>query len=452
MDRYHLVGVGGVGMSPLAQILAEDAAKGLPVRVQGSDRSHDRGERPAHFKHLADLGVKLVPQDGSGVKQWLRAVVVSTAIEDGNPDISAARARHIPIIHRSDLLAGFLERGTSVAVTGTSGKSSVTAMLGHILAANWKDPLVIGGAAMLNFKDKLRSGHARHGKGPVIIEADESDGTVVAYYPDIAVITSLSLDHKPVHEVREMFKTLARQTRKALIVPKALAPSLRPYTQARVVTFGIDQGHVRAAAVRQDGPTLRFRIGLTPFEMTTVGRFQVLNAVAATAAALELGLSKNQAAQALKTYAGVDRRFNILGHSHCGATVVDDYAHNPEKLAAAIHAARHLGKRVGLIFQPHGFGPTRMLKDHLKDTFSKNLRRDDGLFLLPIYYAGGTVTRDVSSEDLIPDANPATRQVADNKDHLLDLLRSWTRSGDVLLLTGARDPDLGAFAHKLLDV
>ncbi len=450
--RYHLVGVGGVGMCALAQaLLCVGQRDGLDVKVQGSDRSFDRGERSGHFDLLKSAGIKLVTQNGAAIKGWLTAVVVSTAIEEDNPDIQAARALKVPILHRSELLADILHSGAGVAVAGTSGKSSTTAMLGHALAANWKDPLVIGGAAMLNFTDKNATGHVRCGAGPVVIEADESDGTLERYNPQIGLVSSITLDHKPLSELKPMFEQFVGRVTQRVVVHHSLKARLKPFVKKGVelVDYGIGEGSLRAWALRQDGDNLFFRVGQAKYHLKAVGHYNVLNALATTAAAQALGLSKSQVAQALVTYSGVERRFVLLGRTKNGVMVVDDYAHNPEKLKAALLAARHLGGRVALVFQPHGFGPTRLMKDALSRCFRLHLRKQDGLFLLPIYYAGGTVQRDICSEHLLPGKGPAHQLSMGGRPALLKALREWAMPGDVILLASARDPTLGELAQQI---
>ncbi len=449
--RYHLVGVGGVGMCALAQaLIAEGQRQGWDCKVQGSDRAFDRGERPEHFKKLKAAGIQLVPQDGSAVKRWHTAVVVSTAIEQHNADIAAAEALRVPIVHRSEVLAGLLHGGHGVAIGGTSGKSSTTAMLGHALAVAGRDPFVIGGAAMMNFTGKAATGHVRAGDGPVVIEADESGGTLEAYAPHVAVVTSLALDHKPLRELKPLFRKFVARAQEAVVLNVDLLPLLGPSAKKKIVSYGIGVGKVRAWDIRQDGLELTFRIGRTRFCLPMVGRYNVLNALAATAVARHLGVRTGEVAGALETYAGVERRFIVLGKSKRGVWVVDDFAHNPEKIKAAIHAARHLGGRMAAVFQPHGYGPTRLMHKQLRRAFHFDLRRDDALFLLPIYYAGGTVVRDIASEDLLPQSNRlTTAMVAPDRGALVQAVTDWAEPGDTVLVMGARDPSLGELAQAI---
>ena len=212
--RFHYAGLGGAGMSALAQFQAMTGG-----RVSGSDRAFDRGERAGLRAQLERLGIAVLPQDGSGVGPDCVALVVSTAVEDTVPDVAAARERGIPIIHRSELLAHFVSRHRSIAVTGTSGKSTVTAMVFGILKGAGRDPSVITGGDLPELEAQGLPGNAYAGASDLlVVEADESDGSLVRYAPAIGVILNLQRDHKEMTEVAAMFATLRARVREALVV------------------------------------------------------------------------------------------------------------------------------------------------------------------------------------------------------------------------------------------
>lgn len=437
-------------MSALAQVHAWRGG-----RCTGSDRAFDAGERAAIRAPLEEAGVEVVPQDGSWPREGCDAMVVSTAIEDTIPDVVAARAADVPILHRSELLAEYAAAAETVAVTGTSGKSTTTAMISEILMHAGKDPSVITGGALVRLEEEGLLGNARAGDGPhLVIEADESDGSVVRYAPWCSVILNLQRDHKEPDEVLGMFRVLASNTREALVLgdDPALDPLVADATGS-VLRAGLDDGcDVRAVDLDLAPDRSRFTIDDVPFDLPLPGEHNVRDAVAAVAACREAGVALETAAEALRDFRGVARRFQVVG-SAGGVTVVDDFAHNPDKLRAALAAARLRGGRVLAFWQPHGYGPVRFLFDDLAAAFSEGLGPEDVLWLPPVYYAGGTVTRDVESTDLTAAIRAAGRDARDLvvREDLPAEVAAEARGGDVVMVMGARDPALSGLARSVLD-
>ncbi len=445
----HFCGVGGSGMSALAQVHAWRGG-----HCTGSDRAFDAGERAAIRARLEEAGVEVVPQDGSWPREGCGAMVVSTAIEDTIPDVAAARAAGVPILHRSELLAEYAAAAETVAVTGTSGKSTTTAMISEILMHAGEDPSVITGGALVRLEEEGLLGNARAGRGPhLVIEADESDGSVVRYAPWCSVILNLQRDHKEPAEVLAMFRVLAANTRGPLVLgdDPALDPLVSDAAGA-VLRAGLDDGcDVRAVDLDLGPDRSRFTIDGVPFDLPLPGEHNVRDAVAAAAACREAGVPLETAAAALRDFRGVARRFQLVG-SAAGVTVVDDFAHNPDKLRAALAAARLRGGRVLAFWQPHGYGPVRFLFDDLASAFAEGLGPDDVLWLPPVYYAGGTVSRDVESTDLtaaVRDAGRDARDLAVRED-LPAAVADEARDGDVVMVMGARDPALTGLATLVL--
>jgi len=449
--RYHFAGVAGSGMSALAQYHVMGG--GL---ASGSDRAFDRGERAEIRAALEALGVALRPQDGSALVATPAGVapdgvVVSTAVEDGVPDVAAARERGVPVLHRSELLAQCVADRRTVAVAGTSGKSTVVAMIFEILRRCGKDPSVITGGELVALQDEGLLGNAYAGRGRIlVIEADESDGSLVRYRPWAGVVLNLQRDHKEPGEIGALFAEFRGRVRGPFLVGED--PALDPLA-AGATRFGLGEGCALRAedvALRPDGS--EFTLAGVPFTLPVPGLHNVRNAVAAVAACQALnGLRLSQMAAALAQFRGVARRFQVVGTAR-GVEVVDDFAHNPDKIAAAIATARARGRRVLAVFQPHGFGPTRFLRDDLIGAFARELRRDDALFMPEIYYAGGTVTRDVSSRD-ITDAVAARgvpARFAARREDLVAPIAAAAREGDVVLVMGARDPSLTGFCRTIL--
>lgn len=441
----HFCGVGGSGMSALAQIHAWRGG-----RCTGSDRAFDAGERAAVRVALERAGVELVPQDGTWPRPGCAAMVVSTAVEDTVPDVLAARVADVPILHRSELLAGYVAEGDGIAVTGTSGKSTTTAMVAEILLHAGKDPSVVTGGALVRLEEAGLLGNARAGGGAhMVVEADESDGSVVRYRPWASVILNLQRDHKEPAEVLEMFRTLVSQTRGPVILGDD--PALEPLAGG-AVRAGLAPGcDVRAEALELTPDGSRFLVAGTPFDLPLPGEHNVRDAVAAVAVCREAGVPDAVCAEALARFRGVARRFQVVGQAR-GVTVVDDFAHNPDKLRATLAAARLRGGRILAFFQPHGYGPVRFLFDDLVAAFADGLGDDDVLWLPPIYFAGGTVSREVEATDLSAAVRSAGRDARDLADRaeLPGAVALAAHPGDVALVMGARDPALSDLARAVL--
>lgn len=431
-------------MSALAQIHAWRGG-----RCTGSDRAFDRGERAAVRAALEAAGVEITPQDGTWPRPGCAALVASTAVEDSVPDMRAARAAGVPVLHRSELLAEYVAERDGIAVTGTSGKSTTTAMIAEILMHAGRDPSVVTGGALVRLEERGLLGNALAGDGPhLVLEADESDGSVVRYRPWASVILNLQRDHKEPAEVLAMFRTLAARTRGPVILGDD--PALDPLADG-AVRAGLAPGcDVRATDLELGPDRSRFRIDGAAFELPAPGEHNVRNAVAAAAAALSADVPLAAAADALREFRGVARRFQVVG-VRGGVTVVDDFAHNPDKLRAALAAARLRGRRVLAFFQPHGYGPTRFLFTDLVDAFADALAPGDVLWLPPIYYAGGSVTRDVSSAELTAAVRERGRDARDlaHRDELPAAVTAAARPGDVVLVLGARDPSLSDLARRV---
>jgi UDP-N-acetylmuramate--alanine ligase len=445
LARFHYAGIGGSGMSALAQYQAM-----LGGRVSGSDRGFDRGERPEARAQLERLGITIEPQDGSGAGGDCAALVVSTAVEEQVPDFAEAKRRGLPIVHRSEMLAHWVGDTRSIAVAGTSGKSTVVAMTFEILRAAGGDPSVITGGDLVTLQERGLWGNAWAGKGPLVVEADESDGSLVRYRPAVGMALNLSRDHKSEREVAGMFATLRERTREAFVCGEDESlGALR--TGATVFGFG-PAANVRGRDVELGPAASTFTVDSVRFTLPVPGRHNVENALAAIAACRAVGVALDAMPAPLAAFRGVARRFQSLGLAH-GIEVVDDFAHNPAKIAAAIATARLRSKRILAIYQPHGYGPTRFLREDFVETFASRLVPNDRLWLLEIFYAGGTAVRDFSAADLVREivARGVDAEFAPSRDWLAARVAEVAQPGDLVLVMGARDPSLTAFARATLD-
>ena len=455
---WFFCGIGGSGMLPLATIL-----KGQGAEVAGSDRSYDQGRTPEKFAWLEAQGFALFPQDGSGVTSPAQTLVASAAIEDTVPEVMRARELGCPRMTRAELLAALFNAAPQgIAIGGTSGKSTVTGMLGWIMHQADRDPTIMNGAVMKNFvSPEVPFASARVGKGPAFVsEVDESDGSIALYRPEVAVLLNVSLDHKEMDELRVLFGDfLAAAPRAAVNLddPESAALARRAN---EVVGFGIDAADARisvstwsdsalgiSATVvdRQDGASHALDLGMP-------GRHNLANALAAIAGAVAAGVPAGEAVAALGSFTGIARRFDIIGTSPSGVTVIDDFGHNPEKCRATLRTLKAHSGRVIAFFQPHGYGPLRQMGHELAQTFAHELGPDDVTILCDPVYFGGTVDRSEGSERivrLIAEAGGNAEYIASREDcgkRIVEL----ARSGDRVVVMGARDDTLTDFARGLL--
>ena len=455
-------GIGGSGMLPLAMIVQARGAA-----IEGSDRALDQGRTPEKFDWLRAHGVTLHPQDGSGIRADM-TVVATGAVEDTVPDIGAAKRLGATIVTRPELLSRIFNAApTSVGVAGTSGKSTITGMIAWILSQTGRDPTVMNGAVMRNFADADHpfASALVGGADLFVAEVDESDGSIARYDPTVAVVSNISLDHKSMEELRELFGGFTGKARTAVLNldnPETAALAQAMVDDGRgeaVLTFalGNDAADLSAhdLAPLPTGMTFDLterasgaRIAAT---LNVPGAHNVANALAALGAVRALGVSLDAAVAALATFAGIRRRMEVVGTAN-GITVIDDFAHNPDKIAATVKTLHAFDGRLLILFQPHGFGPLKLMKAEFIDTFAGLMRPDDVLLMPePVYY-GGTTDRSVGSEDIASGVRAAGRRAEALHDRAAcgDRLVDLARPGDRIIVMGARDDTLSSFAAELL--
>lgn len=451
--KYHFSGIAGAGMNPLAQLM-----RAWGHDVQGSDRSFDQGKNPELAQRLRDAGITLLTQDGTAVTPAVERFIYSAAVEQDTPEVRAAKALGIPLLARPGLLAEVVNAGEpGIAVSGTSGKSTVTGMLAWILRRTQTPATILGGAALAG--EGVAGCYAAGPRGGIVAaEACESDGTLVGYRAGIGLIHNITRDHGELEGLRAQFATFAAQSRVLLINARCgEAMALRSgHPQVRTYGYG---GHADyPLEVISVGPTTSEGVlGLPQGDLTIhllhPGAHNLENAAAAAVIAIELGLAPTAIAAALADFPGVARRFEVVGTTDTGIRVVDDYAHNADKIRAAVQAAQAGADRVLAIFQPHGFGPARFLRPELKDLLPTLLRPADRWCYTNIFYAGGSVAQDIHSRDLAGDLPESVQAIhADDRQELLTWLCEHAGPGDTVLLMGARDPDLPALARAIHDV
>ncbi len=448
VSRVFFIGIAGTGMSAIAQYLA-----GSGKQVSGSDRYFSAGAAEDIRSKLEVCGIRCFEQDGSGIGSDTDWVVVSTAVEDTVPEVRKALDLGIPILKRSELLALIAESKKTIAIGGTSGKSTTSAMLYDILRHGGLQPGIIAGAGLVSLMHQGKIGNAAVGRGEwLVIEADESDGSIVQYHPEIGVLLNVDKDHQEIDELMRLFGTFRENTKGAFVVNgcNELAASL---SRNHLHDFSSDESVATgytANRFKQEGLSIAFSLKDVDFHLDILGRHNMENALAAIAVAGHLGVSMETCAEALASYQGIYRRHQVLGKKQ-GVWVIDDYAHNPAKCAASIRACQPVASRVIAWFQPHGYGPTRFLRTDFVAEIARALRPDDEIWMSEIFYAGGTAVKDISAGDLITDILALGKQAffVENRNDFLERVRPHLNGDCVLLMMGARDPGLEDFVKKL---
>ncbi len=399
---------------------------------------------------LERAGIRCYVQDGSGINEQTDLVVVSTAVEDTVPEVQKARQLGIPIIRRSELLAIIAASKKTIAVGGTSGKSTTSAMLFDILRYAGMQPSIISGAGLIGLMKDGAIGNAFTGQGEwLVIEADESDGSIVQYKPEIGLLLNVDKDHKELDVLMDVFSVFKNNSRQFVV--NQSHPLAAQLSQNLEHDFSVNgRGGYVATDFVQQGLQISFRVNQVAFELQLAGAHNMENALAASAVAALLGVPLETAAAALTGYEGIYRRHQLLGRKG-DIWVIDDYAHNPVKCAAAIHACQPIAPKVIAWLQPHGYGPTKFLRHDFVEEIGKALRPEDEIWMSEIFYAGGTAVKDISSGDLIADLQAAGKSaffVAD-RNELVEAIRPHLTGSCVLLLMGARDPSLEDFAKQV---
>jgi UDP-N-acetylmuramate--alanine ligase len=450
IDQFRsvfFIGVAGTGMSALAQYL-----KGIGREVSGSDRYFSRGEATDIREKLEADGIHCFPQDSSGITERTDLVVVSTAIEDTVEEVQKARSLNIPIIKRSELLALICASRKTIAVGGTSGKSTTSAMIFDILAHAGLDPSIISGAGLTSLIKEGRIGNAKVGQGEwLVIEADESDGSIVQYHAEIGLLLNVDKDHKEIDVLMDIFNTFRNNSRRFIVNRSHPLAATLSISAEKDFSFDSATGAgFTGADFSQQGLSIHFTVNQVPFTLHSVGQHNMENALAAATVAAQVGVDLSTSAEAIATYEGIYRRHQVIGKKN-GVILIDDYAHNPVKCAASIRACQPVGDKLIAWFQPHGYAPTKFLRKDFCEEISAAMRPQDQIWMSEIFYAGGTTTKDISAADLIQDLkeNGINAHFVEHRDDLVSAIRKDLDGDVVLLLMGARDPSLEHFAAKV---
>ena len=446
-SNIFFIGIAGTGMSAIAQYL-----KASGKNISGSDRQFQKDVFNENLAALELVGITCFEQGAGGVTADIDLVVVSTAVEDTVPEVQEAKRLGKPIVKRSELLAEIVLTKKTIAIGGTSGKSTTSAMLYEILFHAGLKPSIIGGAGLTRLIQEGKVGNAAYGEGEwLIIEADESDGSIVQYRPEIGVLLNIDKDHQDLDELVRLFGIFRTNSKHFIVnLAHSLSASL---SKKSIFDFDCNEqskAYMNATGFHQKGSMISFYVEEHSFVIHSPGRHTMENAMAALAVAHSLGIQWEVCADALRNYEGIYRRHQVYGEKN-GVILVDDFAHNPVKCARSIEACQPLAPKLIAWFQPHGYGPTRFLRHDFVEEIAKVLRPQDEIWMSEIYYAGGTAVKDISANDLIKDLTAKGVNaffVADRKD-LLETMRPHFTPSTTLLLMGARDPSLGEFAKQV---
>lgn len=439
--HIHFVGVGGVGMSGIAEIL-----RSLEFEVSGSDLREG-----ANTLRLASLGVRIDVGHEPGNVHGSDVVVCSSAIRDDNPEVVEAKELGIPVIGRADMLAELMRVKYGVAIAGSHGKTTTTSLVATILRAAGLDPTVTVGGKMESLGSNARLG----GGDLMITEADESDGTFLKLNPTIAVTTNIDPEHldywgsfdKLCDAFVEYINRIPFYGLAVLCLDHPTVQNLLPKVTSRHVTYGVSpQADYSVRGVQYRGMETHFHVyrrgePLGGFRLRMPGAHNVLNCLAAIAIADELGVPRQVTKDALRTFDGVGRRFSVVGDV-AGVKLIDDYGHHPAEIRATLDAARRafpeVRHRIVAVFQPHRYSRTR----DLFDEFALSFNQTDLLFVSGIYPAGEKPIDGVSAEALVTAIEEHGHQgveLAEDKDELPQRLSAVLREGDVVITLGAGD-------------
>lgn len=446
--NIFFVGIAGTGMSAIAQYL-----QGIGKSISGSDRLFSDTEKKETQLQLEYQGIKCFFQDARGITQQTQLLVISTAIEESNIEYQKAKALGIPIAMRSDVLAAISNSVRTIAVGGTSGKSTTTAMIFHVLDYCGYRPSLITGAGLSSLQKKGLIGNAWVGQSKwLVIESDESDGSIIKYKPEIGVLLNIDRDHKEYDELMDLFTAFKRNTQQIFIVnADDKRTALLSSALSNEFSSKKNNAGYYANNFKQAGYFIEFECNGEPFIIPAIGKHNMENALACIAVCNKIGIPIAHIAKAMHNFEGIYRRTQLIGEKN-GITIIDDFAHNPAEVVAAIKACQIIGKRVLAWFQPHGYGPLRFMYQELADQVHETLRNEDIFYLSAVYYAGGTVSKDIESNvvsEFIAKKGKKSLYFADRNDvkkHMCNM----ANQGDVILLMGARDVTMANFAKEVL--
>ena len=435
--KMHFVGIGGIGMSGIAEILIN-----MGYDVSGSDLRESEQTR-----HLEEMGARIfIGHYPSNIYDY-NVVVTSSAINNSNPEIIEAKNRMIPIIHRSEMLAELMRLKHGIGVSGTHGKTTTSSMLAYTLFHGGVNPTAVIGGKVLNFGSNARSGAGDY----IVFEADESDGSFLKLFPSIAIVTNIDADHldhyKYFNNVKEAFLEYINKVPfygySVLCIDDVTIRELLPRVERSFITYGFSEdADFRASDVRLENGRMKYTCSykgkdLGTFDIVSLGNHNVLNSLSVIAVALDLGLPVKAIAEGLAEFKGVGRRFEHIGES-AGVLVIDDYGHHPTEIRATLAALAQFGRRLVVIFQPHRYTRTELLWDEFGQAFGHAGR----LFLSEIYPAGEQPIEGISSALIRESVMKHDGPIVDVIERFEDIparVCAEIKEGDIVVTLGAGD-------------
>ncbi len=450
MKKIAFIGASGNGISPLEQIMIK---KGY--QVYGSDHSFDIGIDQSNRRALESVGLNIIPQDGSGITADMECLVASAAIDENNPDIKAARARHIPVKRRSDLLQEiFSQYAHGIAVGGTAGKTTTTAMIGYILDRLGLKPCMINGGMLRNYQDQPGLPNYIYNESDIcVIEADESDGSICKYFPYIGIVNNISHDHTSMEKLVEYFSTFASHVQHALIVNYDCPLTKKLKSSKKTFSFSLkdSQADIFAYNIKAVDHGINYSIDGRSFRLNLLGKFNVANALAAISACMMLGIDKFDAAKALEGFSGIKRRLEAMGTTN-GISVFNDFAHNPSKIEASLSAVKDYPGRVIAYYQPHTPFSAVNTGDEVAEAVARVLSPEDIIIMQEIYEL---TPQDVgiSSANIINKIKENGHSQAffiPGREETRKFILANARPGDRIVIMGAHDNSLPDFSAQLV--
>jgi UDP-N-acetylmuramate--alanine ligase len=440
--KIFFSGIGGSGVSAIAGFMAD---KGHTIF--GSDRTFDKDPGNQLKKIFQSIGITILPQDGKGLDGSFDLAVFSTAVEPGHAEAIKVRSLGIPVKTRPEYLAEITDSFSTIAVAGTSGKSTTSGLLAFLMKRLGLEPNFLGGGRVKQFRSFSNPGNFLTGDSDhLVIEACESDGTIVNYIPQHSIILNLDLDHHTIDKTAQMFEILMRNTKGKIFI-NADDSNLNGIAKESAITFSIhNPSHYKAEEITYHTFSTDFSVNGAGFHLSLPGEYNLYNALSCIAVLSEIGIPPDMIVSALPEFEGIERRFDIhLNDSE--RLVIDDYAHNPHKISSLMQTMKHLREKICYIFQPHGFGPTRLMKKEYINAFEENLRDTDHLILLPIYYVGGTASKDISSNDLADGISACGKsvEVVQERADILQRIHDYK----TYIVFGARDETLSDLAKEI---
>lgn len=435
--KMHFIGIGGVGMSGIAEILIN-----LGFDVSGSDLKESETT-----KRLQTLGAEVfIGHYPSNIKDY-NVIVTSSAIDFTNPEIIEARKRKIPIIHRSEMLAELVRLKHGIGVAGTHGKTTTSSILSHLLWSGGLNPTSVIGGKVLNFGSNAKKGEGDY----LVFEADESDGSFLNLLPSIAIVTNIDADHLDHYKYFEGLKDAFLQYinnipfygYSVICIDDPVIAELVPKIERPFYTYGLSKdADFRASNIRQENGKTKYTCHykdelLGEITLPLLGHHNVLNSLSVVAVAIELEMSFEDICKGFETFVGVGRRLELIGEKN-NIRIVDDYGHHPTEVMATLQALKTLDRRVVVVFQPHRYSRTQLLFEE----FGKSFYSADKLFLTEIYPAGESPIEGVSTK-LIADAvaknNDLDVTIIDHFEKIPEVVTDYLKEGDIVVTLGAGD-------------